>query len=173
MSHDHQEAHEGPIKTPKQLAWAVLLSIVVPVLTIILLAYAVSSKVKPAAGSEALEAEAVNQRIRPVAQVEVKDANDASALKTGEQVFQAQCAACHVSGAAGAPKLGDAAAWGPRIKTGYDALLNSSLKGKGAMGAQGGGDFSDLEIGRAVVYLTNQSGGKFDDPKAPAAPAAP
>ncbi|MCZ8235037.1 MAG: c-type cytochrome [Inhella sp.] len=173
MSHDHQEAHEGPIKTPKQLAWAVLLSIVVPVLTIILLAYAVSSKVKPAAGSEALEAEAVNQRIRPVAQVEVKDANDASALKTGEQVFQAQCAACHVSGAAGAPKLGDAAAWGPRIKTGYDALLNSSLKGKGAMGAQGGGDFSDLEIGRAVVYLTNQSGGKFDEPKAPAAPAAP
>ncbi|MFN7666294.1 MAG: c-type cytochrome [Inhella sp.] len=173
MSHDHQEAHEGPIKTPKQLAWAVLLSIVVPVLTIILLAYAVSSKVKPAAGSEALEAEAVNQRIRPVAQVEVKDASDVSALKTGEQVFQAQCAACHVSGAAGAPKLGDAAAWGPRIKTGYDALLNSSLKGKGAMGAQGGGDFSDLEIGRAVVYLTNQSGGKFDEPKAPAAPAAP
>jgi len=173
MSHDHQEAHEGPIKTPKQLAWAVLLSIVVPVVTIILLAYAVSSKVKPAAGSEALEAEAVNQRIRPVAQVEVKDASDVSALKTGEQVFQAQCAACHVSGAAGAPKLGDAAAWGPRIKTGYDALLTSAVKGKGAMGAQGGGDFSDLEIGRAVVYLANQSGGKFDEPKAPAAPAAP
>jgi cytochrome c5 len=173
MSHDHQEAHEGPIKTPKQLAWAVLLAFVVPILTIILLAYAVTSNVKPAAGSEALEAEAVAQRIRPVAQVEVKDANDASALKTGEQVFQAQCAACHVSGAAGAPKLGDAAAWAPRNKTGYDALLTSALKGKGAMGAQGGGDFSDLEIGRAVVYMANQGGAKFDEPKAPAAAPAP
>jgi cytochrome c5 len=88
-------------------------------------------------------------------------------LRTGEQVYKAQCAACHATGAAGAPKLGDAAAWGPRIKTGYDALLNSALKGKGAMAAQGGGEFSDLEIGRAVVYMANQGGAKFDEPKAP------
>ena len=79
---------------------------------------------------------------------------------------------CHTSGAAGAPKVGDAAAWAPRIKTGYDALLNSALKGKGAMGAQGGGDYSDLEIGRAVVYMANKGGAKFAEPAAPAAPAA-
>ena len=66
---------------------------------------------------------------------------------------------CHASGAAGAPKLGDAAAWAPRIGTGYAALLNSALKGKGNMGAQGGGDHGELEIGRAVVYMANQAGG--------------
>ena len=51
-------------------------------------------------------------------------------------------------------------------------MLTSALKGKGAMGAQGGGDFSDVEIGRAVVYMANQSGGKLDEPKAPAAASA-
>jgi cytochrome c5 len=92
-------------------------------------------------------------------------------MKTGEQVYQTACAACHNSGAAGAPKLGDAGAWAARIKTGYVTLLNSALKGKGAMGAQGGGDYSDLEIGRAVVYMANQAGAKFAEPAAPAAAA--
>ena len=58
------------------------------------------------------------------------------------------------------------------MATGYDALLNSALKGKGAMAAQGGGEFSDLEIGRAVVYLANQGGAKFAEPKAPEAAAS-
>jgi cytochrome c5 len=87
-------------------------------------------------------------------------------------VYKAQCSACHDAGAAGAPKLGDATAWAPRIKTGYEALLASSLKGKGAMPAQGGGEYDDLEIGRAVVFMANRAGAKFDEPKAPAAPAA-
>jgi cytochrome c5 len=80
--------------------------------------------------------------------------------------------ACHSVGAAGAPKFGDAAAWAPRIKTGYEALLTSALKGKGNMPAQGGGDFGEIEIGRAVVYMANQAGGKLDEPKAPAGAAA-
>jgi cytochrome c5 len=92
-------------------------------------------------------------------------------MKTGEQVFQAQCSACHATGAAGSPKFGDAAAWGPRIKNGFDALLHSALKGKGNMGPQGGGDFSDFEVARAVVYMANNGGAKFDEPKMPA-PAA-
>jgi cytochrome c5 len=55
---------------------------------------------------------------------------------------------------------------------GLDGLVNSALKGKGAMGAQAGGDFNDTEIARAVVYLVNSAGGKFEVPKAPAAEAA-
>jgi cytochrome c5 len=102
----------------------------------------------------------------------VRDATDVASLKTGEQVYAAQCTACHASGVAGAPKVGDEAAWAPRIKTGFDALLHSALTGKGAMGAQGGGDFSDLEIARAVVYIANKGGAKFDEPKAPAAAAS-
>ncbi|MCH7342650.1 c-type cytochrome [Pelomonas sp. CA6] len=171
QAHAH-ESHEGPIKTPKQLIWAVAFAFVVPVVVIVLLVQYVASGTKPGAGTDVLSAQAVAERIQPVGTVEIKDASSAAALRTGEQVFQAQCSACHATGAAGAPKVGDAAAWGPRIKTGFDALLNSALKGKGAMGAQGGGDFSDFEISRAVVYMANQGGAKFDEPKAPAAASA-
>jgi cytochrome c5 len=173
-SHDHtgHDAHEGPIKTPKQLIWTITLSFIVPVVLIILLVNFVALGNKPAAGTDALKPEAVAQRIAPVARVELKDASDTASLKTGEQVYQGQCAACHNVGAAGAPKLGDTAAWAPRLKTGYEALLNSVLKGKGAMGAQGGGDYSDFEIARSVVYMANQAGGKFAEPKPPAAAAS-
>jgi len=123
------------------------------------------------AGTEALGAEQVAARIMPVGSVKIKAAGG-GVLKTGEQVFQAQCSACHGAGLAGSPKFGDAAAWAPRIKTGYEALLNSALKGKGAMGAQGGGDLSDLEVGRGVVYMANHAGAKFDDPMPPAEAAS-
>ncbi|MDT9001902.1 c-type cytochrome [Paucibacter sp. APW11] len=171
-AHDHEEAHEGPIKTPKQLIWAVFFAFVVPVIVIIMLANYVTTDAKPAAGSVGLEEQAIAARIQPVGAIEIKDASNPGALKTGEQVFQAQCAACHATGAAGAPKLGDAAAWAPRVKTGFEALWTSALKGKGNMGAQGGGDFSDFEIARAVVYMANEGGAKFDEPKAPAAAAS-
>ena len=69
------------------------------------------------------------------------------------------------SGAAGAPKFADSGAWSARLGQGLEALVNSALKGKGAMGAQGGGDFNDTEIARAVVYLANAGGGKFEEPK--------
>ncbi|RZJ13609.1 MAG: cytochrome c5 family protein [Rubrivivax sp.] len=169
--HHHDDAHTGPIKTPKQLAWAVFFAFVAPVVVIILLANYVSTAAKPSAGTSALEGQAVAQRIAPIGHVEVKDASDVASLKTGDQVFQAQCATCHASGALGAPKLGDPGAWGPRLKQGVEALVTAALKGKGNMPPQGGGDFSDFEIHRAVVYLANQGGAKFDEPKAPA-PAA-
>ena len=169
---DHDDAHTGPIKTPKQLAWAVLFAFVVPIIVIILLANYVSTTVKPAAGTSAFEAQAVAARIARIGQVEVKDVNDVATMKTGEQVFQAQCAACHATGAAGAPKLGDAAAWGPRLKSGFDTLVHSALKGKGNMGPQSGGDFSDFEIARAVVYVSNSAGAKFAEPKMAAAAAS-
>ncbi len=170
--HDHDGPHEGPIKTPKQLILAVLYAFVVPVIVIVLLVEYVTSDHRPAAGTQALTPEAVAERIQPVGMVQVKDASDLSTLKTGEQVFAAQCTTCHTAGLVGAPKLGDAEAWAPRIKTGYDALLHSALAGKNNMGAQGGGDFTDLEIGRAVVYMANKAGAKFDEPTPPAAGAS-
>jgi cytochrome c5 len=177
--HDDDSPHEGPIRTPKQLVLAVLFSFVIPIAVIVLLATYVATAFRPAAGSDGLSPEAVAKRIQPVGQVVVKDLSDPAALKTGEQVFAAQCSACHAAGVAGAPKIGDEAAWGPRIKQGYETLLTSALKGKGAMGAQSGGDHSDFEIGRAVVYMANKAGANFPEPKAPAAgataaaPAAP
>lgn len=175
---EHEEAHTGPIKNPKQLLAAVFFSFVVPVFAIIGLVYYVTSAAKPAGRADAqamalagvsadARAKGIEQRIQKVGTVDIRDAN--RPLKAGEEVFKAQCAACHAAGVAGAPKLGDAAAWSARIKTGYDALLTSALKGKGAMGAQGGGDFDDLEIGRAVVYMANAAGGKLAEPQRPAA----
>ena len=166
---DHEIAHTGPIKTPQQLLAAVFFSFVVPIFAIIGLVYYVTSQNVPAAGAVD-SGQALAKRIQKVGVVEIRDAN--RPLKSGEEVYKAQCVACHAAGAAGAPKFGDEAAWAPRLKTGFEALWNSSLKGKGAMGAQGGGDFQDVEIGRAVVYLTNAAGGKFPEPAAPAAPAA-
>lgn len=165
----HEEAHSGPIKTPKQLLAAVFFSFVVPIFAIIGLVYYVTSDNQPSAG--AVDAEkAVAQRIQKIGMVEIRDAN--RPLKAGEEVYKAQCAACHATGAANAPKFADAGAWAPRIKTGFDALWQSALKGKGAMGAQGGGDFQDVEIGRAVVYMTAAAGAKFAEPAAPAAAAS-
>ena len=162
---DHDLPHEGPIKTPKQLIWAVVLSFVVPIIAIILLVNYVTAQKLPAAGSDSQSELAVATRLQKVGSVEIKSLTDPAAMKTGAQVYAAQCTACHAAGVANAPKLGDAAAWAARIKTGYDALLTSVLKGKGAMGAQGGGDFSDFEIGRAVVHMANQAGGNLPDPK--------
>jgi cytochrome c5 len=169
---DHDGPHEGPIKTPKQLILAILYAFVVPIAIIILLVTYVTSNDRPAAGSDGLTPEAIAQRLRPVGTVQVKDASDLSTLKTGEQVFAAQCTTCHAAGLVGAPKFGDAEAWAPRIKTGYDALLHSALGGKGNMGAQGGGDYTDLEVGRAVVYMANKAGATFPEPKPAAAGAA-
>jgi cytochrome c5 len=107
------------------------------------------------------------QRIQKVGSIEIRDAN--RPLKAGEEVYKAQCLACHAAGAAGAPKFADTAAWAPRIKQGLETLVTSALKGKGAMGAQAGGDFNDTEIARAVVYMANNAGGKFQEPAAPAA----
>jgi cytochrome c5 len=157
----------------------VLLSFIAPVFIIIALVYYVTSAAKPAsdantvsqAGLTAQELQkTVAARIQKVGMVEIKDAN--RPLKTGEEIYKAQCVACHATGAANAPKLGDVPAWAARIATGYDALLASALKGKGAMAAQGGGDFEDTEIGRAVVYMTAAAGGKFPVPERAAVPAA-
>jgi cytochrome c5 len=172
IQHPDHESHEGPIKTPKQLIVAVVLSFVVPILLIIALVSNVTSAPKPAAGSTGLEEQAVAARLQRVGMVEIRDASDPVALKSGQQVFAGQCTACHAAGVAGAPKMGDAAAWAARIKQGYEGLLASVLKGKGAMPPQVGGDFGELELGRAVVYMVNASGGQMAEPAAPAAAAS-
>lgn len=178
-----EEAHTGPIKNPKQLLLAVFFSFIAPILIIVgLVAYVVSEN-KPAGTSsgkdmalygvtQADRDRDVAERLKKIGAIEIRDAN--RPLAAGEAVFKAQCVACHgAPGIPGAPHYSDAAAWGPRIGQGYATLLEHALKGKGAMPAQGGGDFEDLEIGRAVVYMANAGGAKFPVPDRPAAATAP
>jgi cytochrome c5 len=75
----------------------------------------------------------------------------------GKAVYDATCAACHATGAAGAPKLGDKAAWAPRLKD-VAAMKASALKGKGVMPAKGGNSgLSDADVIAAVDYMASQA----------------
>ncbi|MBH1963633.1 MAG: cytochrome c5 family protein [Comamonadaceae bacterium] len=165
----HEEAHTGPVKTPKQLFWISFAAFVIPVFIIIGLVYYVTSANKLSPGATDTE-RAVAQRIQKVGTVEIRDAN--RPLAGGEEVYKAQCAACHAAGLAGAPKFQDVGQWASRIATGFDKLLHSALAGKGGMAPQGGGNFTDVEIGRAVAYMANAAGAKFAEPAAPAAAAS-
>ncbi|NMK47218.1 c-type cytochrome [Achromobacter sp. Bel] len=166
---EHIEEHASPIKTPKQLVVTIVLSFVIPIAIIILLVNMVVSGTKVGAGSDTLTEEAVTKRIAPVAGFALVDANAPKVFKTGEQVFAAVCTACHTAGIAGAPKMGDNAAWAPFIKSGYDTMLNVALHGKGGMPAKGGNPtLSDYEVARAVVYMANKSGASLPEPAAPA-----
>ena len=158
-----------PIKTPKQLIVTAILAFVVPIGIIILLVNMVVSGTKVGAGSDTLTPEAVTKRIAPVAGFELVDANAPKVFKTGEQVFAAVCTACHTAGVAGAPKIGDNAAWAPFIKAGYESPAERRAAWQGGMPAKGGNPtLSDYEVARAVVYMANKSGASLPEPAAPA-----
>ncbi len=165
--------HESPIKTPSQLIGAIIAGFAIPILIIVLLVSFVGNTSKTGSDADAQSPEAVAARIKPVADegytLTIAPAST-SELKSGEQVYAAVCAGCHNSGAAGAPKLGDAGAWGARIGQGYDTLVSHAINGIRSMPAKGGNpDLKDVEVARAVVHLANGSGAKFKEPAAPAA----
>ena len=168
---EHDE-HSSFIKTPQQLITVVLLAFVVPIFGIVMLVQLVVNR--PHADPAALTPEAVAARIRPVGTVEFGAASAAGgAPRAGEEIVKAVCGACHLTGAAGAPKIGDKAAWGPRIKEGFEELLKTAIKGEKAMPPRGGAaDLSDFELARAIVFMANQSGGSFKEPSEPKPAAA-
>jgi cytochrome c5 len=79
-----------------------------------------------------------------------------TADRTGEAIVKAQCSKCHATGVGGAPKIGDRAAWIPRVKQGLDVVVRSAIKGHGAMPPRGGmADLTDPEIRSAVINMMN------------------
>jgi cytochrome c5 len=117
---------------------------------------------------EPLHLASVQKNITPFAQVAIagKDnsalaalgspAGAASAVNvpgTGEQAFTQVCSACHATGINGAPKVGDHAAWGPRIAQGKETLYKDAITGKGAMPPKGGTTWPDATIRMAVDYM--------------------
>jgi cytochrome c5 len=171
MSQAPRTQDEGTT-TPSPSLIALALAFVVPVAALgaaLTLAYSLKST-----GDAGQSEQAALQRIMPVGRVQLQAAPAVPAgARTGEEVYKAQCSTCHATGTLGAPKFSDAAAWAPRIGAGVEALLNSALKGKNNMTAQGGGAFTDTEIKRAVVYMANAGGAKFPEPAGGDAPAAP
>jgi cytochrome c5 len=89
--------------------------------------------------------------------VEPVSVKDLSKERSGEQIVQAQCGKCHETGAGGAPKIGDRAAWAPRIKDGLDNTVRSAIRGHGGMPARGGmANLTDSEVRSAIVYMFNK-----------------
>jgi cytochrome c5 len=175
MSEVHVEEHSSPIKTPKQLVITVLLAFLVPIIVIALLAQLATTGIDAGKKTSASSEAQVAARLQPVGAVEVVDPNAPKVEKTGKEVVDGACNACHGTGALGAPKIGDKAAWGPRLKDGLEKLRQIAISGIRQMPPRGGDStLSDTEIARAIVFMANQSGANFKEPaaNAAAAPAA-
>jgi cytochrome c5 len=169
------DQHSSFIKTPQQLIVVILLAFTVPIFGIWLLVQLVTSR--PHADPGALEPKAVAARLQPLGKVEVGAPPAAPGARSGDEIVKTVCAACHVPGVQGAPKIGDKADWAARTKGGLKPLLASALagikvKGVEVMPPKGGAtDLTDDEVARAIVSMVNQSGGSMKEP-APAKPAA-
>lgn len=159
---------------PKQVIIALLAGLLVPVIAIILIVQLILSIEKGQIDKDrpGMSEKAVAARLAPVGQVAVIDANAPRVEKPGEQVVTEVCAACHASGALGAPKIGSNGDWAPRISQGFDTMVKNAIVGIRQMPPKGGNpDLSDIEVARAVAVMGNKSGGKFTEPAAPVAPA--
>lgn len=175
MSEKHNEEHESFIKTPKQLIIVVVLAFIVPIAVIVMLTQLVTGGGGIDPADPAHSEEAIAKRLKPVGEVAVVDPNAPRVEKTGQQIVEQVCAACHTTGALNAPKMGDKTAWAPLLKAGFAQLTQTAIKGVRQMPARGGNpDLSDTEVARAVAYMANQSGANFAEPEAkPAAKPAP
>jgi cytochrome c5 len=80
-----------------------------------------------------------------------------TADKSPDQLYQAACLACHSTGAAGAPKIGDAAAWTARLAKGLDSLVTSAINGIGAMPPRGGSQYNDDQVRATIEYILSES----------------
>ena len=168
MSEHDPHEHTSFIKTPKQLLVVVVLAFVVPIVLIAMLASLASRGVDPSAQvhSDAV----IAKRLKPVGQVVVSEGSDVPGQRTGKQIAEAVCSACHATGALNAPKIGDKAAWGKLIPEGHAQLTETAIKGIRQMPPRGGSpDLTDAEVARAVAFMANQAGANFKEPPVQAA----
>jgi cytochrome c5 len=163
MSEHDSSEHTSVIKTPKQLIAVIVLAFVVPVLLIGALASLASRSVNPAVSVRSEEV--VAERLMPVGRVVVEEGSDVAGQRSGKQIVEAVCSACHATGALNAPKIGDTAAWGNLIKEGHAHLTEMAIKGIRQMPPRGGDPkLTDDEVARAVAFMANQAGAGFKEP---------
>ncbi|MDB5924455.1 MAG: cytochrome c5 family protein [Betaproteobacteria bacterium] len=171
MSEHDPKEHTSFIKTPKQLIGVVVLAFVVPILLIAMLASIATRSVDPSA--KVKSEEAITKRLKPVGQVVVEEGSDVPGQRSGKQIVDAVCSACHATGALNAPKIGDKTAWSKLIPEGHDELTQAAIKGIRQMPPRGGSpDLTDAEVARAVAFMANQAGANFKEPPVQAAAPA-
>jgi cytochrome c5 len=162
---DQHDPHSSAIKTPKQLIIVVVLAFLVPITVIAILSQLFTSGMRHCDESE----QRVLERIKPVGTVVIAEATAPKGIMSGQQVFAQVCKTCHETGLAGAPKIGDKTAWGPRIAQGEQTLVQHAIAGyqgkTGVMPPKGGNpDLTDDEVQRAVVYMADQAGATWKEP---------
>ncbi len=178
MSQHHAASVQDNDKgNPVQVAVAVTAGAIGLVIAIIMVAYfAVGTHRVGGSEAKANTPEAIAQRIAPLTTLKGPDGAEpapataaivktaqvappaAAAPASGESVYKSACLACHAAGVAGAPKLGDKAAWAPRIAKGKPLLHEHALKGFNAMPAKGGNaSLADGDVKAAVDYMLAQA----------------
>ena len=173
MSEASHEA-SGPIKNWKQLLVVAVLAFVVPVFIIIAVVKLITGGMNTSPSAPQMNEERIAARIKPVGEVNLVQAAAPSAERSGQEVYDAACSACHTAGLMNSPKPGDKAAWGPRIAQGEQTLVSHAINGIRTMPAKGGNpSLSDGEVARAVIWMANQSGANFKEPVPAASAAAP
>jgi cytochrome c5 len=108
--------------------------------------------------------EDIAMRIKPVVSLDdmrnsmnAASATGDTASQSPDQLYQGACLACHSTGAAGAPKIGDSGAWSARIAKGLDSLISSAINGVGAMPPRGGSQYSDEQMRAVVEFIVAES----------------
>ncbi len=158
MTDVHVEDHSTAIRTPQQLIVVVLLAFLTPILLIVMIVQMVTGGLKVDIGGRAMSEDAVAQRLKPVGDVALADTSATQGVRSGEEVVKTVCQACHGAGLVGAPKLGDKAAWQPRLAQGVSKVHEHAIKGIRAMPPKGGNpSLSDAEVNAAVDFMLNQS----------------
>jgi cytochrome c5 len=162
----HEEEHKGLVNTPKQLIVVSVLALLVPVMLAYLGAQWASGDKRM---NKTESAESVAKRIAPTGEIKKFDPNEPAPVvaaaaptsdkaKSGDEVYNGACGACHAGGIAGAPKFADKALWTERIAQGAATLYDHAIKGyqgkAGMMPAKGGNPaLSDAEVKAAVDYM--------------------
>ncbi|MEO8627004.1 MAG: c-type cytochrome [Betaproteobacteria bacterium] len=174
MSEVYDDEHSSAIKTPKQLITVVLLAFLIPISFFLLVIQFITGGLKVQTDTSLMSPAAVSARLKPVGEVVLADSSEAAGSQSGEQIVKAVCTVCHGAGLLNAPKIGDTAAWKPRIGQGEKTLIAHAISGIRSMPPRGGSaNLKDDEVARAVVWMANQSGAKLKEPAVAAPTAAP
>jgi cytochrome c5 len=179
MTDVHIDDHQSLIKTPKQLAVVVLAAFIVPIAGILMVIELITGGLKVDMDRPSMSEKAVAQRLKPVGEIALAGSEPAQVASApaapapaggpgasqaqatsnpGEKLYQTICQVCHAAGVAGAPRVGDKAAWAPRLAKGKSVLYQSAIKGLNTMPPKGGAmSAPDPEVRAAVDYMVARS----------------
>lgn len=172
------DSHANMARTsPQEVIVSIVAGLLAPLLAIVLIVMLVldiQRNQKPDSTSEETQ-KAVVERIKPFATLDAIDPTAVVVEKSGQEVYESACVACHGTGALDAPRFDNKADWASRLGQGFDTLVKHAIEGIRTMPPRGGAaDLTDGEVARAVAYMANSAGANFKaaEAGAPAAPAA-